>query len=238
MTGAKVDMAVHWITVSELMTALSEARHQLQSATNVLKKEFDITLDPNSTTGQYAFPADYKESVSARYQANANLAFVPVNRVSYDWYMNRIYADSLAPPTTVGSGFYAQNGATLYLAEAYDQFLVYPYAGATGTVKVRYMPICTPYSPGDSTVWSGYGPDPTAAMKANGPEREFQNVLMAIKDFCLAAILEKKPLGTKYDALQAASALERFEKGIESLRRTNVDYSNLTPQTLYMGPVQ
>ncbi|MBU6231337.1 hypothetical protein KGP36_01610 [Patescibacteria group bacterium] len=237
LTRARIVDPVHWLDVTEGMTWLSEARHELQKATNALRKSYAITLDPNSTDGSYAYPNDYKESMDARYQADTNLDFTPVVRCSYDWYENYIHQAN-NNVLVLGLETYPQNGARLYLAEAYGKFWLYPYAGATGTLTVRYMPFCVPYSIGDSTNWSGYGADPTTAMKANGPEREFTDAIMGMVDYCYAQILLKKPFRTASDAQLAADALMRFERSKNDVRRTNVDYSNLTPPPILMGAVR
>lgn len=231
-----------YLSSVDLMTFLSEAQHQMQMRTGAAKRTIMVDLTTLGPDGSIAVPLGLDSVTMATYQATPTPQNpVPIKPISFDYFQQLIYGvtnsgGNIPPPSVQLTP--PQNGGAIMMAVQYNKFYFYPYVNATGVVTVQYKPSLQAYAPSETVLWPGYGADPTDAMAANGPEPEFQMAEFGIKEFAVAQICLKAPLGLRVWGSRYEIAMNNFEKQMEIVaRRAGDDYSAARKPPYKLSPV-
>lgn len=197
---------------------LSEAQHLYQSQTNVVKCQQSIVLNPDSTTGLYTLPKCLKLLQQAQVFLNSSSPAIKVEILPWDLFDQKV-ADlqALAIPTDRWAGLY-------YVSIHLNKVRLYPFNGATGTLKLDYIPHLIPYSPTDDTDWAGWGVDPTSQMKQQTPEREMLPALDGMRAYAKKMCIEQMPNGMNLFGAQWQTASAAFERGTSLIQYNSTSY--------------
>jgi len=229
---AKVTSAVNWLSRADEMTWLSEAVYEYQKECSPVKKEYSITLDPNSLDGSYALPIDYKtlDVISYAPPGSVTPYPMPVLIIGYDAFRSRIFSSVQGTPVSAGLGVtpLTRAGNCLYASVSYNKIWFWPFTAMEGVVTLRNIPNRKPYSPLNTEEWAGYGGDPASAMATFGPDDAFGPCITGIKAYCLAQILRVSPGGLREHSMDYQVAMQTFEKCKADLRRNATDFASRT----------
>lgn len=210
---ANVLIPMHGITSLTGLIWISEAMHQYQVETGVVRCVDDLTLDPDSTNGQYELSSDIDVIDKIAYYSNKNANPIPVNMADYDAFF-RLQGQSVVTPitnqfqTAQSIPFYPSipTNAILpglqpspYYVTRYGDCLLYiwPFQQLSGFLRIYYKPYMMPYTPYPTGRWQKFGHPPDGMMASEHIPREFQAAIEGIKGYCMTKVLQKIPNHTK-----------------------------------------
>lgn len=208
---------------------LSSAQQQLQSATQVVKRDLKIVLNPKSPTNAYNVPPSFRGALNpiqyGYFTALLNpIQEVPLDIVSVEQFLARkVEQNEPATPAIVPLPI----GAGGRLACTYDKVqakvLFYPLK-VTGFAFIRHTPDLVPYSVTNDDDWPDYGADPGDQMDVNGPADEFRLAFQSMIDYCEAMITYSSQNSNQTTRDNAKVYAKRaIEEGITMISKNNVE---------------
>lgn len=211
----------------------SEAIHQYQALTGVVRCTCFIPLDRSSGNGTYKLPSDIDIIDKLEYYAvNVNLASggVPIELVDFDYFAQHQQGYMLPasnnysavvsipiPQSTIGSLQSSQFYATQYGCD----LLMYPFSGVAGRLKIYYKPYLLPYTPDAEGRWSNFGSEPDATMATEHIPREFNAAYEGIKSYVAAQITGSIPQHDRLFPGKYRELMGKFNGGVEMILKTN-----------------
>lgn len=179
-TGAVVP-----ITLAGNLSRLSEAQHQLQTKTGVVRRSFEIQISELDSSGTKPIPRFMRTVSEAAYLLPSS--FIASKRVLvispelYRRYLRQHEAGELRGQSDIA------------VAIINNKINVINFAGLTGSIVLHYEPTLQPFYPSDVINWPGYGLNPGAKMAIEGPEQEFDSAIEGIKGYACLKLIHKVP---------------------------------------------
>lgn len=181
------------ITDRNLLHWMSEAQHNLQMESRIVKRQWQKTVVQGTT--EYALPLDVKHSAISYVSivvASGNTGGGELKAISWQEYIRRTAAGYSLPASPVllspATSLVGLSGVVYAYNKATNNLHLYP--GIAGTITMLYVPELNPYYPDDDGEWSDFGETPAAQMKETGPEEAMYPALGAIKAWTKCRIMQ------------------------------------------------
>lgn len=228
------------------MVWITEALHQYQVDTGVVRCTCDLILDPDNDDGHYDLGDDIDQIDKIEFYANEGAIPSPINLTDFDSFL-RLQAQVNAPVVTQGfvttqSIPYVnqqQTNAVLsgtlpspYYATRYGdcELFFMPFKDTTGFLRIYYKPYFMPYTPSAEGRWKKFGNPPDATMRTENIPREFQAATEGIKGYAMTKILQQIPNHAKLFPGAWQSYKNDFAAGAEMIRKKHQSMSyNINP---------
>lgn len=224
------------ITPFQGLVWISEALHELQVQTGVLRCIDVIDLDPQSDDGAYSLCDDVDVIDKVEYRGlppqGSTSTPIPVNVVDFDTFQRLqgqmgipgAYSYSQQYPFFPGfataSTLPGQQPSPFYVTRYKDcQLKLWPFQGVSGTLTCYYKSAMLPYTPSAEGRWSTFGPEPSAAMAVNAIPREFNAALLNIKQYVMAMIISQIPGHNKLFPGKYEEYMAGFYQGAEKVEK-------------------
>lgn len=211
---AELRQMVPSIAINDRMLLIhySEAIQKLQAATRALHCECLITLDQNNRDGRYNMPSELKfHSIdyiwydpfgpSPIHNANgqSGIPGFRVPLIPYDQWLNLSANGILNPQSSayIYSDWQTQAPNAAIIASVRDRIIyIWPVGGATGGLKVHYVPELEMYGP-NSPEWAAFGQEPSKRMQREEVQPEFRSAIPGIKAYIKAKLIATHPEGLR-----------------------------------------
>jgi|SRR6187549_2494482 len=200
---------------------ITEAIHKYQSETRAAKCETDIGLSDLVSDGRYQLPFCHLGIFEAYYE----------NDLSHRTYCPVEIMDASQLRVRVRRG----DSSFLLGVNPDAKSIVVSPSALTGYLTLHYIPACTPYDPDNILEWKGYGKDPTAKMKIDGPHAVFMPALDGIISYAKMEMVKAKNTNIDANAKQLQMWYADFMKGFNKILENTPGYSHFTRTPTSMG---
>lgn len=197
-------------TSTNALAQMSKAEHQLQVFTNAARHTVTVNVDALATpSGIYPADIDIKQMLTAQFVQAGTVNAVDVKPVPFEEIDDRIRGD-------IPLG---QIRAPMYYTFDQGNIQIFPVAGITGVLTIKYIPHLMPFDPSAPIGrWASFTGSVAAVMKTTGPAREFGTAMPAIADYLTMYLIESQAGGVK----RHAERYQRALSGWEEAKRFNV----------------
>lgn len=237
MGMAKQAVPQDWVTAADIMNFLTTAQNKYQNATNMAKRSSVITLDPNSSNGEYDLPLDFKSVPIITYARDGSTFDPdPIDLTDYATFLNWAHAYQAGSLPAQAPAALPQYGNTLRAAIYNGKLYIYPWQAATGVLNLKWQPKLTAWSPSAVANYPG-STDLVAYMRANSPEECFAQSEDGIMWYAVAMIYFRSPLGLGKYMAEYQIAMGHHNNAIRELKRVNVDYPSKAKPHYSLGDI-
>lgn len=172
------------LTFAKKLRWASKARQLLQKESKAVRRQADFELD-EFDEGYLDMSDDIWTIERTTYTASDGSVGKNIKIVSFDEL----------------EGYREQNAynGTIFLAQDFRRFHIFPTTGLSGTLRFDYIPKCTPYSPSLAIVsgdWYGCSPEAMGPwLKEHFLDEEFEGSVDGIEAFVTKHIYDTVPSG-------------------------------------------